>query len=78
LFCLGRAVQDASRGKKRTCHLASFGARARNRQAVEQEGGTFGATIGWQPLTGKFIQEEFEGTFKASGCVWKMLLKRTK
>jgi hypothetical protein len=42
------------------------------------EDGRFGATIGWQPLTGKFIQDEFEGTFKSSGCIWKMLLKRTK
>ncbi len=28
------------------------------------EDGTFGATIGFQHLTGKFIEDEFEGTFK--------------
>jgi hypothetical protein len=43
-----------------------------------REDGTFGATIGWQSLTGKFIEDGFEGTFKSTGCVWKMLLKRTK
>src|SRR6266481_4839217 len=43
-----------------------------------REDGTFGATIGFQPLTGKFIENEFEGAFKSSDCEWKMLLKRTK
>jgi hypothetical protein len=42
------------------------------------EDGTFGATIGFQPLTGKFTQDEIKGTFKRFDCVWKMLLKRTK
>jgi hypothetical protein len=42
------------------------------------EDGTFGATIGFQHLTGKFIEGEFEGSFESSGCVWKMLLKHTK
>jgi hypothetical protein len=38
--------------------------------------GTVGATIGFQPLTGKFTRDEFEGTFKSFDCVWSMLLKR--
>jgi hypothetical protein len=42
------------------------------------EDGTFGATIGWQPLTGKFSPDGFEGTFKNRDCVWKMLLQRAK
>jgi hypothetical protein len=42
------------------------------------EDGMFGATIGFQPLTGKFTRDEFEGGFKSSDCAWKMLLKRTK
>ena len=42
------------------------------------EDGTFGATIGWQPLTGKFTADGFEGTFKSGDCVWKMLLQRAK
>jgi hypothetical protein len=40
------------------------------------EDGTFGATIGWQPFTGKFSQDGFEGTFKNGNCVWKILLQR--
>jgi hypothetical protein len=43
-----------------------------------REDGTIGATIGWQPLIGKFIDDGLEGTFKSGDCVWKMLLKRTK
>ena len=40
--------------------------------------GAFGATIGWQPLTGKFSEDQFEGTFKNGDCEWKMLLERAK
>lgn len=40
--------------------------------------GTFGATIGFQRLTGKFIEDKFTGTFKNGECVWKMLLTRAK
>jgi hypothetical protein len=40
--------------------------------------GRFGATIGWQPLAGKFTPDGFEGTFKSGDCVWKMLLQRAK
>jgi hypothetical protein len=42
------------------------------------EDGTFGATIGWQALTGRFTADGFEGTFKSGDCVWKMLLERAK
>jgi hypothetical protein len=42
------------------------------------EDGTLGATIGFQHLTGKFTQDEFEGAFKSFDCVWNMLLKRRK
>jgi len=51
--------------------------RARFESTVSEDG-TFGATIGFQPLTGKFIENEFEGAFKSSDCEWKILLKRTK
>jgi hypothetical protein len=43
-----------------------------------RDDGSFGATIGWQPLTGKFSENGLEGTFRSGDCVWKMLLKRTK
>jgi len=42
------------------------------------EDGSFGATIGFQHLTGRFIDDGFEGSFKTSNCVWKVSLKRAK
>jgi len=40
--------------------------------------GAFGATIGFEHLTGTFVRDMFEGSFKGDDCVWKMVLKRTK
>jgi hypothetical protein len=40
--------------------------------------GAFGATIGFQHLTGTFIRDMFEETFESYDCIWKMVLKRTK
>ena len=40
--------------------------------------GSVGATIGFKHLTGKFIEDLFEGTFNSFECSWKMVLKRTK
>jgi hypothetical protein len=40
--------------------------------------GAFGATIGFQHLTGTFIEDMFEGTFRSFDCIWKMALKHTK
>ena len=40
--------------------------------------GVFGATIGFEHLTGTFVRDTFEGTFKAEDCVWNMMLKRRK
>jgi hypothetical protein len=40
--------------------------------------GSFGATIGWQPLTGKFNPDGFEGTFKDGDCEWKIDLQRAQ
>jgi hypothetical protein len=57
---------------------ARLEADAPNINGTVREDGTIGATIGWQPLTGKFIDDGLEGTFKSSDCVWKMLLKRAK
>ena len=42
------------------------------------EGGAFGATIGFQPLRGQFIQDQFEGTFKIFDCEWRALLRRRR
>jgi hypothetical protein len=43
-----------------------------------REDGAFGATIGFQPLAGKFAQDEVEGSFSNAGCTWRMLLKRAR
>jgi hypothetical protein len=40
------------------------------------EDGSFGATIGFNQLTGQFNRDAFEGSFEASDCTWKMLLRR--
>jgi hypothetical protein len=37
--------------------------------------GSFGATIGWQPLVGKFSADGFEGTFKNGDCEWTIHLQ---
>ena len=57
---------------------ASLGPDSPNINGTVREDGSFGATIGFQNLTGKFTRDAFEGTFKNSDCVWRMLLKRTK
>jgi hypothetical protein len=56
---------------------AQFANDAPNINGTVREDGTFGATIGWQPLTGKFSADEFEGMFKNGDCEWKMLLQTT-
>jgi hypothetical protein len=40
------------------------------------EDGSFGATIGFNQLTGQFNRNAFEGAFETADCTWKMLLKR--
>jgi|SRR5215475_3345087 len=55
---------------------ARFGVDTMNINGTVREDGTFGATIGWQPLTGKFSEDGFEGTFKSGDCEWKMNLQR--
>jgi hypothetical protein len=57
---------------------ATFEREAKDIRGTIAEDGTFGATIGWQPISGRFIQDEFEGTFNSFECSWKIVLKRTK
>jgi hypothetical protein len=40
------------------------------------EDGSFGATLGFQHLTGQFRGNAFEGAFETPDCKWKMQLKR--
>ena len=55
---------------------ARFAAESPGISGTVLDDGTLGATIGFQYLTGKFVQDEFEGTFKNAGCAWKIRLKR--
>jgi hypothetical protein len=55
---------------------AQFANDAPNINGTVREDGTFGATIGWQPLTGKFGADGFEGMFKNGDCEWKIRLLR--
>jgi hypothetical protein len=55
---------------------AEFADDAPNIRGNVRGDGTFGATIGWQPVTGKFSADGFEGTFKNGECEWKMRLQR--
>jgi hypothetical protein len=57
---------------------AKFEVDAPNINGTVLADGTFGATIGFQRLTGKFVEDRIEGTFKSSDCEWNMILKRTK
>jgi len=57
---------------------ARFERDAPNINGTVYEGGAFGGTIGFQPIRGQFIRDEFEGTFKSFDCEWKALLRRTK
>jgi hypothetical protein len=43
-----------------------------------REDGSFGATIGWQPLVGRFSADGFEGTFKNGDCGWEIHLQRAQ
>lgn len=56
---------------------ARFEVEAQNISGTVWEDGTFGATLGFQHLTGKFVRDQFEGSFTRADCVWRMQLKRT-
>jgi hypothetical protein len=49
-----------------------------NMGGTVREDGSFGATIGFRPLTGNFAGDMFEGTFDIFGCAWKMILNMKK
>ena len=84
----GSATSNTRRCKSATVTLtvqgnvvtgqAKFEVDTPNINGTVLEDGTFGATIGFQRLTGKFSRDKFEGTFKSSYCEWIMLLRHTK
>src|SRR5262245_43675034 len=49
-----------------------------NMNGTVDKDGTFGRTIAFQPIRGKFTRDEFEGTFKIFDCEWKALLRHTR
>jgi hypothetical protein len=57
---------------------AGFERDAPNINGTVDEDGAFGGTIGFQPLRGQFVRDEFEGAFKSFNCEWKALLRRTR
>jgi hypothetical protein len=56
---------------------AKFDLDVRNIVGTVRPDGTFGGTIGFQHLTGKFIEHNFEGAFQSIDCAWIMILRRT-
>jgi hypothetical protein len=57
---------------------ARFETGPQNIRGTVHDDGDFGATIGFQHLVGKFIDNTFEGTFSSFNCAWKMNLRRTR
>jgi hypothetical protein len=57
---------------------ARFPNEASNIAGTVRVDGSFGATIGWQPLKGKFSGDVFDGTFKNGDCEWEMHLQRVQ
>jgi len=57
---------------------AKFERDAPNINGTVDENGTFGGTLGFQPIRGQFMRDQFEGTFKSFDCEWKALLRRTR
>jgi hypothetical protein len=56
---------------------AKFDLDARNIAGTVRSDGTFGGTIGFQHLTGKFVEDKFEGAFQNFDCAWVMILRRS-
>jgi hypothetical protein len=57
---------------------ATFEREAKDIRGTIGEDSAFGGTIGWQPIRGRFIQDELEAAFDSFDCSWKMVLKRKK
>ena len=57
---------------------AKFGADARNINGTVRPNGTFGGTIGFQRIVGKFNEDKFEGAFQSFDCAWTLILQRSR
>jgi len=75
--CTAAAVTMTVEGTLVVGH-AKFETEALNIHGTVWGDGNFGATIGFLHLTGKFMDNQFSGTFKNADCAWKMYLTRAK
>jgi hypothetical protein len=57
---------------------AKFDLDARNIAGTVRPDGTFGGTIGFLHLMGRFTEDKFEGTFQSVDCAWIVTLRRTQ
>jgi hypothetical protein len=57
---------------------AKFDLAVRTIAGTVRPDGTFGGTIGFLHLTGKFIEDKFEGNFQSVDCAWIVTLRRTQ
>jgi hypothetical protein len=57
---------------------AKFDLDARNIAGTVRPDGTFGGTIGFLHLTGRFVEHNFEGAFQSFDCAWIIILKRSR
>ena len=72
------AIITMSVAGKSVTGQARFENGPQNIHGTVSDDGSFGATLGFQHLVGKFIENSFEGTFSSLNCAWKVILKRTK
>jgi hypothetical protein len=64
----GRAVTGQVRFERDTSNI----------NGTVNDDGRFGATIGFQPLTGQFSRDELVGSFRSFDCDWTIALRRAK
>jgi hypothetical protein len=57
---------------------AKFDLAVRSIAGTVRPDGTFGGTIGFLHLTGKFMEDQFEGNFQSVDCAWVVTLRRTQ
>src|SRR5262245_28114861 len=57
---------------------ARFEREASNINGTVNESGHFGATVGFEPMTGQFSGNELVGSFRSFECDWTMALRRAK
>ena len=72
-----QAIVTMSVAGKAVTGQARFENGPQNIHGTVSDDGSFGATIGFQHLVGKFIENSFEGTFSGFNCAWKVILRRT-